>query len=58
MVLKENPTKTKEEFQCGLLGPVASTWTCGWRRSQYLQGTLLYLLLQSGPKFTLNTNQK
>lgn len=58
MVLKENPTKTKEEFQCGLQSPVTSTRTCGWRRSQYLQGTLLYLLLQSAPKYTLNTSQK
>lgn len=56
MVLKENPTKTKEEFQCGLQSPVTSTRTCGWRRSQYLQGTLLYLLLQSAPKYTLNTS--
>lgn len=30
----------------------------GWRRSQYLQGTLLYPLLQSAPKFPLKHQPK
>lgn len=57
MILKENPTKTKEEFQCDLLAPVTSTCTWAGEGPSICRGPCCTHCYNQHLNSPLNTNQ-